>query len=218
MTSFEFSEVCNLISAGFLKGNIKRHIISMHRDEEDVKSFMMLSDKDPKKKEVLAQIRRDGNFLAFKEDTIVPSRILRHLKPNKTDYIACPCKILLKKDSLRRHLQQSCTKNLLKTTNGMLLRSKAISAAIHERAKDEGISVSGFERRPSERFDSLFIVHANEMACKYRPQHHFAIRNRLIRMAKVLIMMKANNPSLESFKDMMRSQMFDNIVEYINDI
>ncbi|KAG5893702.1 hypothetical protein JTB14_017809 [Gonioctena quinquepunctata] len=150
------------------KTNIKRHIISIHRDEDEVKTFRMLSDKDPKKKEVLAQIRRDGNFLAFKEDTIVPSRISRHLKPNETDYIACPCcKVLLKKDSLRRHLQQSCTKNLSKTTIGMLLRSKAISAAIHERPNN---TVKEFlfpalrdgPVKETIRFDSLLIVYATK--------------------------------------------------------
>ncbi|XP_074034207.1 uncharacterized protein [Leptinotarsa decemlineata] len=48
--------------------NIRRHITSMHKNEEEVKEFLLLAEDNPKKKQLLSQIRRDGNFCGFREN------------------------------------------------------------------------------------------------------------------------------------------------------
>ncbi|CAG9818113.1 unnamed protein product [Phaedon cochleariae] len=200
--------------------NIKRHIISKHRDQAEVREFIMLTDNNPiKKKE-----RRDGNFNSYKEsEKIVPARISKFIPPVKSAYSSCPyCQIILKKQSLIRHVLQSCTKKDSKHSRGVLKMSKAISESIHDRANDvvRKLLFPALRDGPVKeaiRFDSLLILYGNEMACKYRSQHHYPmIRNRLIRMAKVLLRMKEISASVNNFGDMLRPQMFDNLIEIIN--
>ncbi|KAG5869105.1 hypothetical protein JTB14_032913 [Gonioctena quinquepunctata] len=100
------------------KTNIKRHILALHNNEAEVKEFQMMTDDNPNKKKLLAQIRRDGTFEAFRSsEKIIPSRISKYIKPEKSSYIACSCcKILLKKESLAKHLRYRCIKNPTKST------------------------------------------------------------------------------------------------------
>ncbi|XP_074034580.1 uncharacterized protein [Leptinotarsa decemlineata] len=207
------------------KTNVKRHILSMHRNEPEVKEYIAMADENPNKKEKLSQIRRDGNFSAFKEgENIVPARVSKYFdKPDKSQYIACTCcKIIVKKDSLRKHLQKNCTKNPSNSSKGMLFKSRANSENIHRRANEvvKYFLFPAFRDGPIKeiiRFDNLIILYGNEMACKYRSQHHYPmIRNRMIRMAMVLSMIKEKNSSVRHFEDILKPQMFDYIIEVIN--
>ncbi|XP_074035063.1 uncharacterized protein [Leptinotarsa decemlineata] len=207
------------------KTNVKRHILSMHRNEPEVKEYIAMADENPNKKEKLSQIRRDGNFSAFKEgENIVPARVSKYFdKPDKSQYIACTCcKIIVKKDSLRKHLQKNCRKNPSNSSKGMLFKSRANSENIHRRANEvvKYFLFPAFRDGPIKeiiRFDNLIILYGNEMACKYRSQHHYPmIRNRMIRMARVLSMIKEKNSSVRHFEDILKPQMFDYIIEVIN--
>ncbi|KAG5876804.1 hypothetical protein JTB14_014134 [Gonioctena quinquepunctata] len=92
------------------KTNMKRHLMSKHQDENEVKEYSLLSDENPLKKMKLAQIRRDGNFQSFQElGRVIPARLPPQSVPSKTDYVACPtCFVILKKQSLHRHVTKSC--------------------------------------------------------------------------------------------------------------
>ncbi|XP_074039962.1 uncharacterized protein isoform X2 [Leptinotarsa decemlineata] len=190
-----------------------------------LRSTLQWLTKTLKKKEKLSQIRRDGNFSAFKEgENFVPARVSKYFdKPDKSQYIACTCcKIIVKKDSLRKHLQKNCTKNPSNSSKGMLFKSRAISENIHKRANEvvKYFLFLAFRDGPIEeiiRFDNLIILYGNEMACKYRSQHHYPmIRNRMIRMARVLSMIKEKNSSVRHFEVILKPQMFDYIIEVIN--
>ncbi|KAG5865951.1 hypothetical protein JTB14_012181 [Gonioctena quinquepunctata] len=203
--------------------NLRRHITAMHKNEGDVQKFMMLSDENPLKRKLLSQIRRDGNFSAFKEkENIVPARISRNTTPQPDDYMACPCcKILLKKESLRKHLK-ICPENHTGSIRGMMQQSRALTDILHQRANlivkqyifpalRQGIV------KETIRFDSLLILYINELSVKYRAQHHYSmIRNKVIRMAKLLLLIKQEDPSINKFEDILNPRMFDKIVDAIN--
>ncbi|KAG5865181.1 hypothetical protein JTB14_024130 [Gonioctena quinquepunctata] len=102
------------------------------------------------------------------------------------------------------------------------MKSKAISESIHSRANDvmkNFIFPALRDGRVKEtiRHDKIIIVYGNGMSCKYRSQHHFSmIRNRLIRMAKILIKIGEANPSVKQFADILKPQMYDSLIDVIN--
>ncbi|KAG5873998.1 hypothetical protein JTB14_015929 [Gonioctena quinquepunctata] len=103
------------------KTNMKRHLMSKHQDENEVKEYSLLSDENPLKRLKLAQMRRDGNFQSFKElGRVIPVRLLPQSAPSKTDYVACPtCFVILKKQSLHKHITKSCKGMSTSSAKGM---------------------------------------------------------------------------------------------------
>lgn len=56
------------------------------------------------------------------------------------------------------------------------------------------------------------------MCLKYRAQHHYSmIRNRMLRLAKLLIKMKSTNAEIADFKDILKPKYFDAIIDVMND-
>ncbi|KAG5858326.1 hypothetical protein JTB14_035716 [Gonioctena quinquepunctata] len=171
---------------------MKGHLMSKHQDENEVKGYSLLSDENPLKKLKLFQMRRDGNFQSFKESgRVIPARLLPQSVPSKTDYVACPtCFVILKKESLHRHVTKTCKGMPTSSSKGMTYRSRAVSEGIHSDGSDvmKNYVFPSFREgiiKECIRYDDMLIVYGNVMTAKYRNQHHYPmIRNRLIRMAE----------------------------------
>ncbi|KAG5874592.1 hypothetical protein JTB14_001226 [Gonioctena quinquepunctata] len=208
------------------KTSMKRHLMSKHQDENEVKEYSLLSDENPLKKLKLFQMRRDGNFQSFKESgRVIPARLLPQSVPSKTDYVACPtCFLILKKESLHRHVTKTCKGMSTSSSKGMTYRSRAVSEGIHSDASDvmKNYVFPSFREgiiKECIRYDDMLIVYGNVMTAKYRNQHHYPmIRNRLIRMTKVLVQIKQTHLQVNQFKDILRPEFFNTIIQVINNM
>ncbi|KAG5872853.1 hypothetical protein JTB14_017534 [Gonioctena quinquepunctata] len=100
--------------------------------------------------------------------------------------------------------------------------SKALSEPIHDIASTtmRNLIFPAFREGPVKetiRFDRMIILYGNEMCLKYRAQHNYAmIRNRMIRLAKMLLQIKSSTNDVEDFKDVLKPKHFDDIMKVVN--
>ncbi|KAG5876839.1 hypothetical protein JTB14_014168 [Gonioctena quinquepunctata] len=152
------------------KTNMKRHLMSKHQDENEVKEYSLLSDDNPMKKMKLSQIRTDGNFQSFQElGRVIPARLPPQSVSTKTDYVACPtCFVILKKQSLHKHVTESCEGMSTSSSKGMTNRFRAVSEGIHSDASDvmKNYVFPSFREgiiEESIRYDDMLIDYGNVM-------------------------------------------------------
>lgn len=114
-----------------------RHLIRNHKEEGAVREVMTLSLKNPKRKELLNIIRRQGNFASnLQTGTIRPIRRPKPLQNSddsnsnlqsfKDRYIACPnCLGYFRRNYLRRHRKNCASRPKSQLPN----REQHLSAA-----------------------------------------------------------------------------------------
>ncbi|KAG5861699.1 hypothetical protein JTB14_021122 [Gonioctena quinquepunctata] len=108
------------------------------------------------------------------------------------------CFVILKKESLQRHVTKSCKGMSTPSSKGMTYRSRAVSEGIHSDASD---------------------VMKNYVFPSFREGIiKECIRNRLIRMAKVLVQIKQTHPQVNQFRDILRREFFNTIIQVINNM
>ncbi|KAG5865631.1 hypothetical protein JTB14_034608 [Gonioctena quinquepunctata] len=93
--------------------NIRRHITSIHHDEQEVRAFMMLSEENPRKREVLSQIRRDGDFKGFKENEMNLFHVENRKCIKSEDKKGNLKKLHSLKTALSAHVNKTAAKSLL---------------------------------------------------------------------------------------------------------
>lgn len=207
---------------------IARHLESKHKEEEEVKKFILLPKGTIERKEIIGKIRKQGNFLFNTDENFNDGELIVSRRPkdaaNKSakDFRACAnCKAFFSKQTLKKHFN-TCTGMNNKSHRLATLLSKKITGRIHSKAS---LSVKNYLFPPLRddnvsriiRYDELIIIFANKMVEKYRERRHFQmIRQRLRLLGKFLIHMKELNSEILNLTCIYDPKFIDDVMIAIN--
>lgn len=91
---------------------IARHLELMHKDVEDVRKFAKLPKGNAERKNIIAEIRKKGDFLFNSNEKFNNGKLIVSRRPQKkfertsSDFAACAyCKGFFSKSAIRVHLR-----------------------------------------------------------------------------------------------------------------
>lgn len=186
-----------------IQQKIARHLETRHKDVEDVKKFIDLPKGNPERKNLIAEIRKRGNFLFNTDKNYNNGELKVARRPQEkfnrraTDFRACAkCKAFFSNATLRIHFKR-CTGLSSHSKRHVVLLSKRVTSRLHPVASDIVKNQLFPPLREDDivrkiRYDSLIILYANKMVQKYRnPRHFDMIRQRIRLLGRFLQTVKS---------------------------
>lgn len=208
-----------------------RHLKRNHKHEGAVKEILSLSFKNPKRKQLLDTIRRQGNFVANSQINVIrpvrrtksKSDFCENSEMSKDTYVVCQnCLGYFKRQYLGRH-RKKCFLRLDKSQN----REDHLSAAqifqVCSGTYSDFYSTLRLKKEvfPIMRSDDISKSAMNDvLICSYaeslllrhkRPQIKNVISNKMRELGRLLIILKKIN-GVQKLFDIMKPEFFDNLV------
>ncbi|XP_077260680.1 uncharacterized protein LOC143896600 isoform X2 [Temnothorax americanus] len=210
-----------------LQTKFARHLETVHKNEKEVKKFILLPKGNLERKAIIDSIRKENNFIyntssQFNTGDLIVSR--RPSKANKpaTDFTCCPkCKGYFTKNNVRHHFQICNQRSIGKK---VLMLGRKVQARIHSKASDVLRKVIFPILREDDvsrviRYDELVILHANKLCRKFRNQrHHDMIRAELRLLGRFLISIKKFNQSITDFASIYQPRHYDSCILATKDV
>lgn len=210
---------------------LARHLQSKHPNEEDVKKFSVLPPKNKERQEIIATIRKNGDYLfntdrKYNNGTLIVCRRPSAKKTkNAEDFIACGnCKGQYSRAVIRHHWRR-CTRRDGKHERIIRVKGKKISARVHERASADVRKYIFPYLREDEiarviRYDELLIIFANKQCEKYGTHEHLyqMIRARLRLLGRFLTAIKVINAGISNFTDVFQPRNYDSMIIAVRNV
>ncbi|XP_025835685.1 uncharacterized protein LOC112906158 [Agrilus planipennis] len=208
------------------QSQLARHLIHKHCAEKEVTELKNLPPKSIERKRLIAQIRKNGNFLLldknFSDGKLIPlRRPTNEKKYSAKDYIVCPdCKGLYTKNNIRHHYS-NCT-GQAKSSRGILKIARAVIGRIHERASIR-MRQKVIPRMHEDdivriiRYDLLLILYGNDLCLRHRREYRDKmIRQNLRQCGKFLLFLKAKNSKITDFSSIYDTNHYHFILDSID--
>ncbi|XP_063993690.1 uncharacterized protein LOC135171231 isoform X2 [Diachasmimorpha longicaudata] len=211
-----------------MQSKLARHIEHKHHDEEDVKKFIQLPPKSKERQQIIATIRKNGDYLHNTDKRYNTGKLLVTRRPNirmkKTaeDYITCGnCKGQYARSDLRHHFRR-CTKRDGRRERVAMVKGRKIAARVNERAsRDVRAYIFPYMREDEVvrciRYDLLITIFANKQCQKYGTNHHLyqMIRARLRLLGRFLLTIRSIDNRISEFSDIFNPRFYDNSIEAV---
>lgn len=207
---------------------IARHLELKHKDEEDVKKFTVLPKMNAERRNIIAVLRKKGNYLFNLNKNLNDGELIVSRRPNAKFarsagyYKACGnCKGYFSKNSLRAHYAQ-CTKKEKSSNRIVMVMSKRVMGRIHPIANSVVRKYVFSNLREDHvvkaiRYDELAIIYANKMVEKYKNARYFEmIRSRLRLIGRLLLSLRKLQTNITDFASIFDPKNLDNVVKAIN--
>ncbi|XP_066590664.1 uncharacterized protein [Prorops nasuta] len=208
---------------------IARHLEIKHKSEPDVQKFILLPKNCQERKEIIATIRKKGNFLYntdenFNQGTlIVARRVMANKNKTAENFVACAnCKGFYAENSIRIHFAKCVGRNS-KNKRVVNVLGRAIVGKIHNRASNTVRTRLFPVLREDDitrlvRYDSLVILYANKMCEKYKnSDHHFnMIRARIRLIGRFLKTVMSFEKDITDLASVFDPKYVDNVINTIN--
>ncbi|XP_066603873.1 uncharacterized protein [Prorops nasuta] len=208
---------------------IASHLELKHKDEIDVMKFINLPKNSKERKDIIAVIRKKGNFLHntnenYNDGTlIVARRAMQYSVKTAQNYLPCAsCKGFYSESSLRLHFAK-CTGRNSRKNRIVKVMGKAIAGRIHARASKTVRKRLFPILREDEivrliRYDTLVIIYANKMCEKYKSSHHHfdMIRSRIRLLGRFLKTMKSIEKDVTDLASVFDPKYIDSVIQSIN--
>lgn len=188
---------------------IARHLEYVHKNEDEVKKFKDLPPGSKERMNIIAALRKRGNFNYNTKENLNDGLLVVTRRPNATkkrkaeDFIPCAnCKGFFAKSSIRVHFKE-CTGVSSKSTRFVMAQGRRIAARLHKKASRVVKEKLFPPLREDEiarivRYDDLVITYANKMCDKYRNERYFdMIRQRIRILGRFLCKIKSINNEVQ---------------------
>ncbi|XP_057322736.1 uncharacterized protein LOC130666089 isoform X1 [Microplitis mediator] len=187
---------------GKLFFKIARHL-EVHKDEEEVKKFLLLKPNDQVRLDLIRKLRHAGDYkhntninpAAKNHERIVIRRPKVGVTKNPSDFAYCPsCQVSVSKSTLSTHFVH-CTGQTGKSRRVIKKMSKIYENDFHpetsKKLRSLLVCMHVDEVSKTIKFDDLLIKFGNTLCEKYKlAQHDEMIRNRLRLLARLLVTVK----------------------------
>lgn len=203
-----------------MQSQLPRHLIRKHSKEQRVKEFKDLPPKSSKKQLLVANIRKEGNFLLLdqKNNTgkIIPVR--RPIKADKSsgkNFTTClHCKGIYTRNNIRHHIPHCSGKE-----NAKVSHAKIIEDTIHSRASITTREEILPQMKEDEivrvlRDDLLIILYSNDLCLRYRSDHNM-IRQYLRQCGRFLLYLRGKHKNISDFRSVLKLKNYDLIINGI---
>ncbi|XP_066585493.1 uncharacterized protein [Prorops nasuta] len=208
---------------------LARHLEIKHREETDVGKFISLPKNCKERKDIIAAIRKQGNFVHntnenYNDGTlIVARRKMQNSEKTAQNYLPCAnCKGFYSESTLRLHFAK-CTGRNSKKNRIVKVMGKAVAGRIHAQASNTVRKHLFPVLREDEivrlvRYDILVIIYANKMVEKYKSSnHHFdMIRSRIRLVGRFLKTIKNKEKDITDLASVFYPKYIDSVIESIN--
>lgn len=208
-----------------------RHLISVHKDKEEVKQFAKLPAKAQERQDLIAKIRHDHALIFNRSEMAKNNGIQVGRRPNKhsceksaNSYVACPnCYKFVVKLNLRHHYK-ICSNDKPTNCRGIVAQSRRIMGRMHKSAnsvvKDSIFPYLRDDDITAEiLYDELIILYANTLSEKYPTEEdHAMIRQKLRTIGRFLKAVKQINPEIKNFSNLFTAKNFDLCIEGVNKV
>ncbi|XP_029674803.1 uncharacterized protein LOC115242555, partial [Formica exsecta] len=210
-----------------LQTKFARHLEAVHKNEAEVKKFILLPKGNAERKAIIDTIRKESNFIyntssQFNTGELIVSR--RPSKANKpaSDFMCCPkCKGYYPKNNVRHHFQDCNKKSFGRY---VMTLGRKVQARIHNKASDMVRKVIFLILRDDNvckiiRYDELVIRRANKLCKKFRNQrHHDMIRAELRLLGRYLISIRKFNSNITDFASIYQARHYDSCILATKDV
>ncbi|XP_024875325.1 uncharacterized protein LOC112456803, partial [Temnothorax curvispinosus] len=206
------------------------HLIRIHKDEKEVKEIIYLPKGQSKRRILINEIRKKGQYLFNTNSDINTGELKVMRRPNSeknknaTDFSICPqCKSNYSKSALRHHYRR-CTKKNSTDHKAILSKSRRISCRIHESAskilrdrvfptmKDDSVS-------KVIRYDELAIDYGNKLCEKYHDPHFYdMIRQKLRQIGCLFLEIKNQNDKIDDLFTIFVPDNYDNCLKAVRNL
>lgn len=220
--------------------NFSRHVKLPHSEEEEVKKYLAVMDEDPKERRVKRamicnSLRKKGNNLFNLK--VVEKKISSELMPvkrssnnrfliNNISHVTCiHCLGLFKKENLYRHLKKCLLNNEIDVAanhKNLVLKN---NAKLLVPSNPDASEILKNEVYPNMLKDEVaVIVQSDPLITKFGTRFHNTHRgtnqihycsSKMRSLAKLFLTIKKLNPDLQTFKDCLKPQNFDYLVEAV---
>lgn len=208
-------------------GNFPRHLGRRHKEEEEVKEFLRLSLRDPKRKQILNLLRRRGKF-----ETFVVQKKPPKSKRCEVETLPCQyCKGFFSKNYLFRHVKKCVVKTTIKKSireNTTAVGQSVMAAALdaHNVLPKMEIYEKVFSRMNADKCS--FVVKTDVLISAYgewyfkkhnRDQMALVCSNKMRELGYLLINMRErlNQPNM-TMVDVINPMYFDDCIECAKEI
>lgn len=211
-----------------MQSQLVRHLETVHRDETEVKKFMLLPKKNAERRKIIDMIRKNGNFKYNINAEVNKGQLIVCRRPNikwdkdAKDFTVCiKCKGFFAKNSIRNH-SRTCLKRDFKKQKGIMVMGRKIACRIHKLANNTLKNAVFPVLREDEvvrtiRYDELLILYGNKLCNKYKAEHqHDMIRARLRLLGRFLLALKEINSNVTDFKSLYQPKIYDDCISAIN--
>ncbi|XP_029158334.1 uncharacterized protein LOC114945545 [Nylanderia fulva] len=210
-----------------LQTKFARHLETVHKNEEEVKKFILLPKGNSERKAIIETIRKESNFIyntssQFNTGELIVSRRPSKINKLASEYICCPkCKGFYTKNNVRHHFQ-NCNKRSI--GRHVMVLGRKVQARIHTKASDMVRKVIFPIMRDDNvcriiRYDELVILRANKLCNKFRNQrHHDMIRAELRLLGRYLISIKKFNSNITNFASIYQPCNYDSCILAAKDV
>ena len=207
---------------------LSRYLESVHKDRIEVKKFINLPINSKERKDIIATIRKNGDFSYNNDIKVNTGKLIVCRRPNgkfkkdATHFVICgKCKGFYSKNTLRHHVVK-CTKGVSKNSRSILVMGRKISSRIHESASKLLRQMVFPVLREDEivrliRYDMLIISLGNKLCEKhgnYQHQHDM-IRAKLRLLGRFLKEMKRLEDDVTDMASIFRPKFYKSAKEAI---
>ncbi|XP_066591888.1 uncharacterized protein [Prorops nasuta] len=196
-----------------------RHLELCHSDEQDVKAFLKLPKGSRERFNLIAEIRKKGDYNHNTKETLNSGNLIVRRLPNKhqdrraNDYIACAkCKGYYMRSNVRHHFVK-CTDNAFKGERSTNILCRMVNGQIHESAnkivkKEIFPYIQDGPIKDAIRYDELLILYANILSEKYSHENFSMIRSKLRFLGRFFIAIKEMCNEILDFASIYRPKHF----------
>lgn len=197
--------------------NFARHLERSHSIETSVQEFMSKPSNSKERKDLIAAIRRKGNFILNSSDECVKPVRKANLKDSEHKHLPCIyCLGFFAKKQLWRH-KKKCSKNPGNTSFSLtdaqtfLLRHIEFDARLKN---DVFPHMAANQRSFVAKNDRLISAYGARYLKTHKGKHHIAVCSRKMQeLARLLIEIKKIEPNIKNLIDALKPQHYDIIVQ-----
>lgn len=210
-----------------MQTKIARHLELKHRNEEEVKKFLLLPKKSGERREAISQIRKKGNFKFNTQAGLNSGSMIVVRRPTKKEkqcgsyFLPCSnCEGHYAIHNLRHHYRICAKKK--DTVRNILQLGRSAAQSIHNRASIKLRKIILPIMRNDNiynliKYDLLIILYGNYLCQIHRLQHlgdH--IRQQLRLVGRYLEALRSIEPRIEELQMLFDPKYYDIAIKAVN--
>ncbi|XP_029162154.1 uncharacterized protein LOC114933735 isoform X1 [Nylanderia fulva] len=219
---YNFCFYCNT-----MQSKIARHLELKHKNEEEVKMFLLLPKKSRERRDAISQIRKRGNFKYNTQADLNNGSMIVVRRPTKEEkqcgsyFLPCSkCRGHYAIHNLRHHYRICAKKK--DTTRNVLKLARSAAQSVHNRAshklrKDILPVMRNDNIYKLIKYDLLIILYGNYLCQIHRLQHlgdH--IRQQLRLLGRYLEVLKSIEPAIQELQMLFDPKYYDIAIKAVN--
>ncbi|XP_012549781.2 uncharacterized protein LOC105842288 [Bombyx mori] len=193
--------------------NFSRHLIRNHAVECEVQKILSIPKKNPKRKKLLTDLRKKGNYILNSAQCVKPMKKTAHSTVD--DYLPCTkCLGFYSRRQLWKH-RKTCTEN----NSDNFSQADAQNFLVRNLKVDDKLRSSVFRRMRADKIsliakkDLIICAFGAQYLKTHREKHFVNVVSRKMReLAKLLIEAKKIKPEIQDLFSALKPEYYDVMV------